>query len=407
MGLRHDPEAAFESLYERHARDVYGYALAMLGTPADAEDVTQTTFMNAYRAFQQGRLPRRPRSWLFAIAHNVCRQRWRQAASRPREVELDEGVAEAPETEAPSAQDIARALQSLPFNQRSALVMRELEGRKQTEIAEALEISVSAVETLLFRARRGVREQLENSLSCDEAGRAISRQLDGGSSRAERAALRAHLRTCVACATFARRTRAERGALRRLRALPLPASLLTWGGTTVGAPAVSGIGLKLLAGAAVIAVATGAGDRPVARPHPAPAAAEKRPAKAAAAVAPVATPIATAGAEPVIASEAKPVKARRRDTATRVPAGHAKHAKPGHAKKARSVPPGLAKPARPVPPGLTKKASPVPPGHAKVKVKRVPPRHATARTERVPPRHPTARAERVPTGQSKPKRGNR
>src|SRR3954463_12707692 len=116
FALRQRPDAAFEALYRRHVHEVYRYALAVLGSPADAEDVTQTTFMNAYRAFQGGERPRKPRSWLFTIAHNVCRQRFRQAARRPHEVELDEAVADAEETDAPTAQDITRALQSLPFN---------------------------------------------------------------------------------------------------------------------------------------------------------------------------------------------------------------------------------------------------------------------------------------------------
>lgn len=275
MGLKKHRETAFESLYSRHAREVYGYALAMLGSSADAEDVTQTTFLNAYRAIERGEHPRTPRSWLLAIARNVCRQRFRQAARRPREVELDDTFAVHENSDAPSAEDIARALQGLPHAQRSALVMRELEGCSQAEIADALGVSVSAVETLLFRARRGMREQLESTLTCGEAARAISRQLDGDSSRAERAALRAHLRVCDECATFARRARAHRGALRRLRALPLPASLLSWsiggagGGAVVAAPA-GGLGLKLLAGAAAAAIAAGATERVVLRHDPPP-----------------------------------------------------------------------------------------------------------------------------------------
>src|SRR3954467_1369927 len=266
MGLKKHRETTFESLYSRHARDVYGYALGVLGSSADAEDVTQTTFLNAYRALQGGQRPRTPRSWLFAIAHNVCRQRFRQAARRPREVELHEAFAVEGETEAPRAHDSHRALQSLPFTQRSALVMRELEGRSQAEIADALGVSVSAVETLLFRARRGMREQLESTLTCGEAARAISRQLDGASSREERAALRAHLRACEECATFARRARARSGAMRRIGgALPLPASLLSWslGGGGVAAPAAGGLGLKLLAGTAAVVLAAGATEQAV------------------------------------------------------------------------------------------------------------------------------------------------
>src|SRR2546430_16060813 len=82
----------FERMYRRHVADVYHYALAVCCNETDAEDVTQTTFMNAYRAVQAGHQPRAPKNWLIAIAHNVCRQRFRQAARRPDEVELDDGV---------------------------------------------------------------------------------------------------------------------------------------------------------------------------------------------------------------------------------------------------------------------------------------------------------------------------
>jgi RNA polymerase sigma factor (sigma-70 family) len=155
LPLSRRADRSFEQLYRRHARDVYQYALAVLANPADAEDVTQTTFLNAYRAFQKGERPQKPHNWLIAIAHNVCRMRWRQAGSRPKEVALDE----APE---PVAFDVERsdldgvltALAQLSFNQRAALVMRELEGRSYQEISEVLGVSVSAVEALLFRARR-------------------------------------------------------------------------------------------------------------------------------------------------------------------------------------------------------------------------------------------------------------
>src|SRR5436190_3664951 len=86
-------DRSFERLYQRYAGDVYHYALAVCRHPADAEDVTQTTFMNAYRAVAAGEQPRAPKNWLLAIAHNVMRQRFRQRARRPDEVGLDEGVA--------------------------------------------------------------------------------------------------------------------------------------------------------------------------------------------------------------------------------------------------------------------------------------------------------------------------
>lgn len=241
-------DRAFERIYKRHVGDVYRYALAVMRNPADAEDVTQTTFLNAYRAFvEKGDRPEKPQNWLIAIAHNVCRQRFRQSARRPAEVAFDDDIADTiRDDEAPTGKDIRRALGHLAFNQRAALVMRELEGRSYAEIAEILDLSTSAVETLIFRARRALREQLEGSLTCGEAEFAISRQLDGWLPRQERGQLRAHLRECPECAAFARRQRAQRGALKSLALVPVPGSLGSFfggGGATVGA----GLGLKAVA----------------------------------------------------------------------------------------------------------------------------------------------------------------
>ena len=151
-------ESAFEQLYKEHAREVYRYALALLTNPADAEDATQTTFLNAYRAYERGERPQKPHNWLIAITHNVCRMRWRQAGSRPREVALEEAPEPAAlEHERASLDEVLNALAGLPFNQRSALVMHELEGRSYQEIASVLGISGGAVEALLFRARRRLK----------------------------------------------------------------------------------------------------------------------------------------------------------------------------------------------------------------------------------------------------------
>src|SRR5215216_2126218 len=94
LAPRARPDRAFERLYQRHVGDVYRYALAVMRNQPDAEDVTQTTFMNAYRAFQRGQRPEKPQNWLIAIAHNVCRQRFRQSARRPSEVAFDDDIAD-------------------------------------------------------------------------------------------------------------------------------------------------------------------------------------------------------------------------------------------------------------------------------------------------------------------------
>jgi RNA polymerase sigma factor (sigma-70 family) len=260
--LAHRPgvDRAFERLYRRHALDVYRYAQAVLRNQADAEDVTQTTFMNAYRALERGERPESPHNWLIAIAHNVCRQRFRAASRRPQEVMFEDDVADhlvQPEDDdAPSPEDIKRALSHLAFNQRAALVMRELEGRSYAEIADLLGVTDSAVETLIFRARRALREQLEAALTCGQAEQLLSRQLDGELDKAERSQLRAHIRECAACRRLARSQRAQRSALRSLGALPLPSSLASLlGGTApvatkvavavVTASVASGVGYDL------------------------------------------------------------------------------------------------------------------------------------------------------------------
>src|SRR6266511_3640870 len=253
------PDRSFERLYRRHVGDVYRYALAVMRNQPDAEDVTQTTFMNAYRAFQRAERPEKAQNWLIAIAHNVCRQRFRQTARRPTEVSFEDDVADrlVADDDVPTGEDIRRALGHLAFNQRAALVMRELEGRSYAEIAEILDLSTSAVETLIFRARRALREQLEGSLTCGEADFAISRQLDGRLPRQERGQLRAHLRECGECASFARRQRAQRGALKTLALVPVPGSLSSFfgGGAAVG----TGLGIKAAAAITAGLVIGGAG----------------------------------------------------------------------------------------------------------------------------------------------------
>jgi RNA polymerase sigma factor (sigma-70 family) len=279
LARRPAADRSFERIYRRHVGDVYRYTLAVLRDPHDAEDVTQTTFMNAYRAFQNGERPQTPKNWLIAIAHNVCRQRFRQAQRRPQEAPLFEDAAEMaveePEHEY-TADDIQRALGHLAFNQRAALVMRELEGRSYAEIAEIMGLTVGAVETLIFRGRRALREQLEGTLTCHEAELALSKQADGMLQRAERGQLRAHLRECKDCAALARRQRATRTALKALGAIPLPSSLLGLfgGGSAVGLGIAAKVAVVVAAGA-VVGGAGYEGARHVDLGHPKTAAATK------------------------------------------------------------------------------------------------------------------------------------
>lgn len=221
-------ERAFERVYRRHAGDVYRYALAVLRDPDDAEDVTYTTFLNAYRSFRRGRRVRLRLNTLLAIAHEVCRLRGGHA--RLDEADLLAGE----EEEETTAADIRRALGRLPFDQRAVLVMREVEGRSYAEIAEILALSVGRIETLIFEARHALRAELDGSLTCHQAELAISRRLDGRLSRREKRLLHRHLGSCEECEAFARGQQAQRVALRALAAIPLPDTLQSFFGSARG-----------------------------------------------------------------------------------------------------------------------------------------------------------------------------
>jgi RNA polymerase sigma-70 factor (ECF subfamily) len=158
-----EADRSFEQLYRTHRRDVYNFVLHDVRNPDEAEEVTQVAFLNAYRALRRGRPPEKPRAWLLTIAQNVSRRRYRKRSAQIQEVPLDAelAVAAADDYDGPTAEEISAAFRVLPDNQRLALAMRELQGRSYAEIADELDLSIAAVETLIFRARRAVRTQLE------------------------------------------------------------------------------------------------------------------------------------------------------------------------------------------------------------------------------------------------------
>jgi RNA polymerase sigma-70 factor (ECF subfamily) len=155
-------DISFERLYRRHRRDVYGAVLRDVRDPDEAEEVTQIAFMNAFRAIRRGEEPDKPRAWLVTIARNVVRRRYQTVARRPQEVALDQEVAaDLADVNGPTAGEIATAIRHLPPNQRAVILLREIQGRSYAEIAEELELSLAAVETLIFRARRSLSQELQ------------------------------------------------------------------------------------------------------------------------------------------------------------------------------------------------------------------------------------------------------
>ena len=157
-------EQAFAALVSRHYDAVYRAVWRMTGGFADCEDVVQEAFLKLWANPGQLREPRALKSWLMRVANNLALDRLRRPAAAP----LDNVAEPVDERSRPTrdlarnsvAQEIDRAIAGLPERQRMALVLVHFEGMSNIDAAAAMEISVEAVESLLARARRGVKAAL-------------------------------------------------------------------------------------------------------------------------------------------------------------------------------------------------------------------------------------------------------
>ena len=154
------------ALYDTYGDQIFRYCLHKLGTREEAEDATQTTFMNAFRGLSRGVVPEVEAAWLFKIAHNVCLSRGRSTRRRGRvestvDFSLIAQYTQAPPQGGDELLGIREVLESLPESQRRAILLREWQGLTYREIAADLGISQSAVETLIFRARRSLVQALD------------------------------------------------------------------------------------------------------------------------------------------------------------------------------------------------------------------------------------------------------
>ncbi len=166
---------AFRRVVERHSASIFNLAYRMTGNPADAEELTQESFLQAFTRLGDFRLGARFHPWIYTIALNLCRSHLRRRSlsrwllpARPREPEgavQPEPVAPAPNPEQEllareGEERLRRAIEALPPRYREVFVLRQAQGLSYEEIAAVLRLPLGTVEARLFRARRRLLDAL-------------------------------------------------------------------------------------------------------------------------------------------------------------------------------------------------------------------------------------------------------
>ena len=167
----------FSELYRSHLRDVYSYSYYRTGNHHDAEDLTEQTFLQAYRHFERAQResngrPLRP--WLIRIAHNLAANYYRDRSRRPQAQLEDAAVISSPHDTVSLAEsreeleNVLSGVAALPEDRREALIMRFALGMDNREIARALGRSEGATKVLIHRAIRQLEGSLKEEGESDE-----------------------------------------------------------------------------------------------------------------------------------------------------------------------------------------------------------------------------------------------
>lgn len=172
-------EDACAELVNEHQRMVYQLSLNLLGDHNEALDLSQEVFLRVFRTIHTFRGASQLRTWIYRIVVNQARnrQRWWRRRHKAQQVSLDEHIrahgelAESSEGASPDrmlgqkqlAERIRLALDRLPFDQKTALVLREIDGLSYEEIGYSLGIAVGTVKSRLARAREALRAQLREA----------------------------------------------------------------------------------------------------------------------------------------------------------------------------------------------------------------------------------------------------
>jgi RNA polymerase sigma factor (sigma-70 family) len=247
--FRRGDEDAFQVIHERYRQRLFAYSRQMLGgSRSDAEDAMQDVFLRAYGALRADDRPVTLRAWLYRVAHNRCIDQLRRPL--PAAIDLFD-ITRGPSLldpleQAERREDLRRLVSDvrrLPEQQRSALLMREMEGLSYKELSAALAVSIPAVKSLLVRARIGLVEAVDaRDTACCDIRLDIAAAVDRGVRASGRA--RRHMRECAPCREY---RGALRGDLKQLNGLgdghgllATATKLLGLGGAGSGAAAGGG-----------------------------------------------------------------------------------------------------------------------------------------------------------------------
>jgi len=259
--FRAGSDEAFSVLHDRYRQRLFAYVRQMLSghTRQDAEDVLQDVFVRAFGALRGDSRAVNVRAWLYRVAHNRCIDHLRRPHPPAAEIfEMSRKPLLDPVDEAQRRDDLRRLVRdvgALPEQQRSALLMREIDGLSYADLAGALDVTVPAVKSLLVRARVGLVEAQESrDADCGDIQRDLMASYDRGVKASGRA--RRHMRECDGCRAYRNDLRGMRrrfAALAPAGAGPLALATQLLGGG--GAAAAGGGGGAALLGGAGTATA--------------------------------------------------------------------------------------------------------------------------------------------------------
>jgi RNA polymerase sigma factor (sigma-70 family) len=235
--FRAGSDEAFGILHDRYRQRLFAYVRQMLcaGPRQDAEDVLQDVFVRAYGALRSDAREVNVRAWLYRVAHNRCIDHLRRPVPPAADIfELSRKPLHDPIEEAQRREELARLVADigrLPEQQRSALLMREIDGMSYADLAGALDVSVPAIKSLLVRARVGLVEAADaRDADCADIRVELMDAYDRGVKASSRA--RRHMKSCEDCTDYRATLRGMRRSFAALS--PVAAGPLAVGAKLLG-----------------------------------------------------------------------------------------------------------------------------------------------------------------------------